>query len=89
MAGCLWFAETGHNLCDRAPGAGFLSYSLYNPAIDTYGRSLALFGMPVSEPAIETNASGDSPGTLVLLPFQRHVAAEMLIQLENVPQAVL
>ena len=26
QAGCLWFAQTGHNVCDQAGGLGFKSY---------------------------------------------------------------
>jgi hypothetical protein len=55
--GCRWFAETSHSLCEP-----FKSYwegrGLQDPALDQYGRSLALFGLPLSEPAMETNATG-------------------------------
>jgi hypothetical protein len=61
-AGCLWFAETGHSVCDQESGAGFRSYweshGLQDPALNAYQRSLALFGLPLSEPAMETNAAG-------------------------------
>lgn len=50
-AGCLWFEQTGFNVCDNA-GASFASYwqshGLADPALSAYGRSLALFGLPVS-----------------------------------------
>jgi hypothetical protein len=52
-AGCMWFEQTGHNVCDQADGLGFRSYwqrhGLLDPRLDAYGRSLALFGLPLSE----------------------------------------
>ena len=58
--GCRFFAETGHELC-----AAFLDY-FRTHGLEFDGRrgtseaeSLALFGMPISEEAMETNASGD------------------------------
>jgi len=61
-AGCLWFAETGHSVCDQEAGTGFKSYweshGLQDPALNGYTRSLALFGLPLSEAAVETNAAG-------------------------------
>ncbi|GAA5530884.1 ELWxxDGT repeat protein [Herpetosiphon gulosus] len=63
-AGCLWFETTGHNVCNQANGLGFMSYwqnhGLNDPKLDAFGRSLQLFGYPLTEPAIETNANGDS-----------------------------
>jgi hypothetical protein len=67
--GCLWFAQTGHNVCDQAPGtrgaqAGFMSYwlteGLADSRLDAYGRSLALHGLPLTEARMGTNASGDT-----------------------------
>jgi hypothetical protein len=61
--GCVWFAETRHNVCDQAAGLGFKTYwqthGLQDPQLNGYQRSLALFGLPLSEPRMETNASGD------------------------------
>ena len=61
--GCLWFAVTGYNVCDQAAGIGFkrywLSQGLLDPQLDAYQRSLALFGYPLTEPRVVTNASGD------------------------------
>jgi glucose/arabinose dehydrogenase len=57
--GCLFFAETQHSLCEP-----FLSYWQANGlefdgrAGSSYDESLALFGLPLSEPAPETNSSG-------------------------------
>ncbi|ABX06928.1 ELWxxDGT repeat protein [Herpetosiphon sp.] len=62
-SGCLWFETTGHNVCNQANGLGFMSYwqnhGLNDPKLDAFGRSLQLFGYPLTEPAIETNANGD------------------------------
>ncbi|GAB4190131.1 MAG: hypothetical protein OHK0022_02720 [Roseiflexaceae bacterium] len=70
-AGCRLFPETGHSLCNQISGFGpadrplqvnFLSYwsarGLADPRLDRFGRSLALFGAPISDPQIEVNSSG-------------------------------
>ncbi|HEY1015852.1 MAG TPA: NHL repeat-containing protein [Herpetosiphonaceae bacterium] len=61
--GCRWFADTGFNVCDQEPGRGFKSTwegrGLQDPKLDGFGRSLALFGNPISPAREETNASGD------------------------------
>lgn len=63
QAGCLWFEQTRHNVCDQAPGIGFKTYweqnGLRDPQLNAYQRSLALFGLPLTEPQMETNNSGD------------------------------
>jgi glucose/arabinose dehydrogenase len=57
--GCLFFEETQHSLCEP-----FLSYwqarglEFDGRAGTSYNESLALFGLPLSEPALETNSSG-------------------------------
>src|SRR5438093_346917 len=58
--GCHFFAATGHELC-----AAFLDY-FQKHGLEFDGKrgtseaeSLALFGLPISEEAIETNTSGD------------------------------
>lgn len=60
-ANCLFFAETGHSLCDP-----FLKYYRAN-GLEFDGKvgkslqeSLALFGLPLSEPQVETLADGRS-----------------------------
>jgi glucose/arabinose dehydrogenase len=59
--GCQFFEATGHSLCEP-----FLSYwRTHGLEFDgrggsSYDESLALFGLPLSEPATETNSSGDS-----------------------------
>src|SRR4028119_1801651 len=62
--GCMYFAQTGHNVCDQTPGiggaqAGFLSYwrtnGLADPRLGAYDTSLALYGLPLTEARIETN----------------------------------
>ncbi|GAC1541287.1 MAG: hypothetical protein NVS2B7_13920 [Herpetosiphon sp.] len=61
--GCLWFAETRHNVCDQQAGLGFKSYWLSHGVNDQrlpgYGRSLMLWGLPLTEPRMEVNPSGD------------------------------
>ena len=58
-AGCQYFPQTGHNICGP-----FLSYwrshGLNDPRLSSFARSLALFGMPLTEPRLETNSSGDT-----------------------------
>lgn len=61
-AGCLWFAETGHSVCP--PFRGYWeTHGLRDPALSAYARSLALFGLPLSERVMETNTSGDTVET--------------------------
>jgi hypothetical protein len=64
-AGCLWFEQTGHNVCDQdlrgatAADRGFKSYwqaeGLADPRLDAYQRSLALHGLPLTEARMEVN----------------------------------
>jgi hypothetical protein len=62
---CLWFVETRHAVCDQAAGMGFKSYwQTHGLEFDgrrgvSYDESLALFGLPLTEPRMETNSSGD------------------------------
>lgn len=62
--GCLWFEQTGHNVCNQGNNRGFKAYWQQNglkiPGLDTYGQSLQLFGLPLTEPKMETNSSGDT-----------------------------
>ena len=66
--GCQFFQETGHLLCE--PFLGYWrSHSLDLGDRGTSEReSLALFGMPLSEPQLETNSSGD---TVMIQWFER------------------
>ncbi len=63
--GCLFFGETGHNVCDQANGLGFKTYwSTHGLEFDgkrgvSFAESLALFGLPLTEPHVEINTSGD------------------------------
>jgi hypothetical protein len=63
QGGCRHFAETGHTVC-----GAFLAYfrshglDLSQPGT-TEAESLALFGLPISETALETNASGSTVQT--------------------------
>lgn len=70
--GCLWFKETGHNVCDQSQGLGFKSYwqshGLKINGLSAYERSLQLFGLPLTEAQVETNANGD---TVVTQWFER------------------
>jgi hypothetical protein len=59
LRNCAFFEQTGHTVCEP-----FLSYWRNNglefdgqPG-KSYDKSLALFGMPLSEPMMETNSSG-------------------------------
>jgi hypothetical protein len=76
QSGCLWFEETGHNVCNQQPapclpdgtncgaGVGFRhtweSHGLTIPGLDAYARSLQLFGLPLTSARLETNSSGDT-----------------------------
>ncbi len=61
-AGCRWFAETGHNVCNQEDGRGFLVYwqanGLRTPGLSRDARSLALFGLPLTEARLERGADG-------------------------------
>ncbi|MBV9787553.1 MAG: hypothetical protein JOZ51_05235, partial [Chloroflexi bacterium] len=65
QTGCVYFDQTGHNVCDQANGIGFKSYwQTHGLEFDgrrgvSYEESLALFGLPLTEPRMETNSSGD------------------------------
>jgi len=56
LAGCLWFPQTHHNICDQTPNGGFKQYwtthglEFDGRAGKSYEESLALFGLPVTEP---------------------------------------
>ena len=65
LVGC-WFAEeTRHTVCDQEVGRGFLTYyrshglDLGDAGISER-EALALWGLPLTEPALETNAAGDT-----------------------------
>ena len=62
--GCLFFRETGHSICDLEAGVGFQTYwaghGVQDPQLSPFQRSLALFGLPLSELTVETNATGDT-----------------------------
>src|SRR4051812_6494118 len=65
--GCLWFEQTGHNVCDQATGRGlkttWIQSSLkdfpaaYIPDFLPYLRNLAFMGLPLTEPTMEVNAA--------------------------------
>ena len=60
VASCLWFQQTQHNVCDQTPSSGFKRYwqthglEFDGQAGKSYPESLALFGLPVTEPFQET-----------------------------------
>jgi hypothetical protein len=62
---CLWFAQTGHSVCDQGDQLGFktywLAHGLRDPRQDSFQQSLALFGLPLSEAAIELNPTDGQP----------------------------
>jgi hypothetical protein len=62
--GCLHFKETGHSLCNQEGNIGFRSFweghRLNDRSLNRFAQSLALFGMPLSEPAMEKNAAGQT-----------------------------
>lgn len=64
QAGCLWFEQTGKNVCNQGNNLGFKRYwesnGLKIPGLDNYARSLQLFGLPLTSPTMETNSSGDT-----------------------------
>ncbi len=64
-AGCLWFEQTGHNVCNQSGSIGFRTYwethglEFDGQAGTSYAESLALFGLPLTEPKVELNTSRD------------------------------
>jgi hypothetical protein len=63
-AGCQYFPETRHNVCNQQRGLGFLSY-WRGHGLDfdgrpgtSYAESLALFGYPITEPYQEAGEDG-------------------------------
>ncbi len=65
-AGCRWFPVTGHNVCNQGAGLGFKAYwESHGLEFDGRGgtspeESVALFGYPLTAPAMVTNSSGDT-----------------------------
>jgi hypothetical protein len=66
VAGCMYFELTRHNVCNQQRGIGFLSYwqshglEFDGRAGKSYAESLALIGLPLTEPYQYTNSSGDT-----------------------------
>ena len=58
-AGCSWWAQTGHSICGEFK-AYWEGRGLNDPKLDRTGRSLQLFGLPLTEPKMETNQAGDT-----------------------------
>lgn len=67
--GCLYFEATKHTLCDQEQRNGFMTYwQTHGLEFDgktgtSYAESLALFGLPISDTAVEINTSGDAVWT--------------------------
>jgi hypothetical protein len=61
--GCRWFAETRHNVCDQLRGPRFKTFwethGVQGSGLGRYQRSLALFGLPLTEARMETNFRGE------------------------------
>ena len=55
-----FFGETGHAISHTPFWEYWSTHGLQDPSLDPFGRSLALFGIPLSEPSIETNGNGDT-----------------------------
>jgi hypothetical protein len=58
-AGCNWSAQTSHSVCGDFK-AYWETHGLNDPKLDKAGRSLQLFGLPLTEPKMETNQAGDT-----------------------------
>lgn len=56
---CYWAEQTQHSICGDF-ARYWESHGLNDPRLDAQGRSLALFGLPLTEPKMEQNAAGDT-----------------------------
>jgi hypothetical protein len=69
---CLWFEQTGHNVCDQTDGVGFKTYwqtrGVDDPRADAHARSVQLFGLPLTEQRTEVDADG---ATVLVQWFER------------------
>jgi peptidoglycan/xylan/chitin deacetylase (PgdA/CDA1 family) len=54
-----FFPDTRHAIAHEPFWQHWQNHGLQDPGKSPYERSLALFGFPISEPSIETNATGD------------------------------
>ncbi|NJP04300.1 MAG: serine hydrolase [Chloroflexaceae bacterium] len=65
LTGCLWFPDTGYNVCDQADGQGFrtfwLTHGLRHPQLDSHAQSLALFGLPLTPARLEVTRTDGTP----------------------------
>jgi hypothetical protein len=57
--GCSWWGQTSHSICGDFK-AYWESHGLNDPKLDRTARSLQLFGLPLTEPKMETNLAGDT-----------------------------
>ena len=59
QAGCKYFEVTRRTVCE--PFLGYwTSHGLLDPGLDSYNRSLALLGLPLTRPRLERNPDGDT-----------------------------
>ena len=62
---CLWFKETNRLICDEEQDRGFktywLTHGLVDPNLADYDRSLALFGLPLTDAKVEISAADGKP----------------------------
>ncbi|GAC1641353.1 MAG: hypothetical protein NVS4B8_09620 [Herpetosiphon sp.] len=56
---CQYFEQTQHKVCGRILEY-WRAHGLNDPKLNSYERSLQLWGLPLSEPMTETNSSGDT-----------------------------
>ncbi|MFW5741619.1 MAG: hypothetical protein ACOC1F_14810, partial [Myxococcota bacterium] len=72
--GCLYFQETGHNVCNQSGNLGFKSFWMQHGLegiSDDYANSLALFGLPISDAHVETIETDAGSWTGVVQWFER------------------
>ena len=56
---CSWWPQTRHAICGIFKEY-WEGHGLNDPRLDRMNRSLQLFGLPLTEPRMETNSSGDT-----------------------------
>ncbi len=72
--GCLYFQETGHNVCNQSGNLGFRSFWMQHGLsgiADDYQNSLALFGLPISDAHVETISTTSGTWTGLVQWFER------------------
>jgi len=72
--GCIYFSETGHNVCNQSGSLGFRSFWMNHGLAgipDDHGNSLALFGLPISDAHVETIQTSTGTWTGLVQWFER------------------